>query len=302
MLLEIFRRLAIFGPLTDYRYVGLGSVWFSDFQLFHRALGIGDMVSIEREKGAEERIRSNIPFAAIRPVFERTSVALPDLDWSKRQIVWLDFDDVLCLDVLTDVQTVAGKVPSGSVVAITLQHQRAAEIEEAKESGSGTPLDLFKSRFDRGLLPVNLEEDDLYGRPFGRLVRGMVHTVIEQALLVRNLGLDPLADAQAYYSYRPICDIEYADGAPMATTVGIVTTGAEASKLSDLDLERLDFYRSGIGPVRIEVPKITPREARLLEQQLPAGGVIDIGNVPESDAKAFAAFYRYLPQFVPIES
>ena len=75
MLLEIFRHFSVFAPMREYRYVGLGSVWFSDFQLFHRALGIPDMISIEREKNAEARIRKNIPFAAITPIFKpRTSL------------------------------------------------------------------------------------------------------------------------------------------------------------------------------------------------------------------------------------
>lgn len=55
MMCDVFRRLRPFGRVEDYMYVGFGSVWFSDFSLFHRALGIRDMLSIEKERSAEQR-------------------------------------------------------------------------------------------------------------------------------------------------------------------------------------------------------------------------------------------------------
>ena len=42
MLCDVFRRLTHFQPVETYCYVGFGSVWFSDFVLFHRALGVSE--------------------------------------------------------------------------------------------------------------------------------------------------------------------------------------------------------------------------------------------------------------------
>ena len=39
MLSEMFSRLKVFGSLESYRYIGFGSIWFTDCVLFHRALG-----------------------------------------------------------------------------------------------------------------------------------------------------------------------------------------------------------------------------------------------------------------------
>ena len=47
MMCEAFARLGAFDELPSYQYVGLGSVYFVDFLLFHRILGIRDMVNIE---------------------------------------------------------------------------------------------------------------------------------------------------------------------------------------------------------------------------------------------------------------
>ena len=99
MLCDVFRRLRPFGRVEDYVYVGFGSVWFSDFSLFHRALGIRDMISIEAADTAKERIEANKPFRI--PVDYRTSNdALPDLDWLRNQFLWLDYDDPMSTDML----------------------------------------------------------------------------------------------------------------------------------------------------------------------------------------------------------
>jgi len=52
MLCAAFERLHPFQRIQDYRYVGFGSIYFSDFQLLHRQLGITDMLSIERDISA----------------------------------------------------------------------------------------------------------------------------------------------------------------------------------------------------------------------------------------------------------
>lgn len=80
MMGEIFRRAAAFSALETYRYVGLGSVWFSDFSLYHKMLGIGEMVSIERATGCKARFEANRPFN-IEMRFKPTTEALPELDW-----------------------------------------------------------------------------------------------------------------------------------------------------------------------------------------------------------------------------
>jgi hypothetical protein len=81
MLCDIFRRLRPFGRIEDYVYVGFGSVWFSDFALFHRALGIKRMISIEQAETARDRIEANKPFQ-IPVIYNQSTNVLPTLDWS----------------------------------------------------------------------------------------------------------------------------------------------------------------------------------------------------------------------------
>lgn len=303
MLLELFRRLAVFSPLRDYRYVGLGSVWFSDFVVVHRSLGLSDMVSIERERSAEQRIRANIPFAAIQPIFQTTSSAIPLLDWSKRQIVWLDYDDPISPAILADVSAISSRLISGSMLVVSVQHHHAIELDDLPEdSPPGSAERLFKARYTTDVLPPDLSESDMRGRPFGKLSREMIHVTIEREVAVRNTSIDAERQSGLVASYKRICNIEYADGAPMTTTAGLVHTRADEPKFAAMGLYDVDFLHQGPAvTVRIEVPKITPAEARLLEQQLPRGPALECGHIPAADADAFARLYRYLPNFAHIE-
>ena len=47
MICEALARLEFLKPLSEFRYTGFGSVYFGDFALFHRRLGIDKMTTIE---------------------------------------------------------------------------------------------------------------------------------------------------------------------------------------------------------------------------------------------------------------
>ena len=66
MLCEAFRHLHPFERPERYSYVGMRSIYFSDFHLFHRARGISDMVSIEKDAYAEECLNFNLPYNCIK--------------------------------------------------------------------------------------------------------------------------------------------------------------------------------------------------------------------------------------------
>ena len=101
MLAEAFNRLSKFAPVNSYRYIGMGSLYFSDFILFHRSLGFQKMISIEAEEKEpqQERFKFNKPFNCVDIKFGFTSKILPNLNWDTRDVIWLDYDGKLNLDV-----------------------------------------------------------------------------------------------------------------------------------------------------------------------------------------------------------
>jgi hypothetical protein len=133
MLGEVFRKLRPFQPVEDYIYVGFGSVWFTDFALFHRTLGIKQMLSIERQADAKPRIDANKPFGSVTIDYRSSDAALPDLDWTKRHFIWLDYDDPLTLGMLMDARSIASRARSGTVAAFSVLWEMAGEWSVADE-------------------------------------------------------------------------------------------------------------------------------------------------------------------------
>lgn len=297
MLAEVFARLRPFQPVEDYKYVGLGSVWFADFILFHRSLGISKMLSIERAVSAQARVEANKPFRSIEMEYKASSQVLPGLNWKDRHLVWLDYDDPIDTEMLLDARTIASNASSGSVLAISVQCHRAREDIEAEQNDDGeSGLQRFESVFGRVRLGNNVMDDDLRGWRFGKLSRAIFYAEVEDALAKRNASLKPSDQLK----FRPVCDFEYADGAKMTTLVGIFVSRSEVSNYDACGFGKLDFLPSTGRLVRIEVPILTPRELRHLEKQLPKkkSDPWQLGAIPAKQAERFAAFYRYFPNFV----
>lgn len=300
MLCDIFRRLQPFQCIEDYLYVGFGSVWFSDFSLFHKTLGIKDMVSIEHSDRAALRIEANKPFQ-ITMDFRQSKFALPDLDWTRRQFLWLDYDGTISTDVLLDTATVAANALPGTLLAISVQCVKAPEIAEAEraqtqDNTATDAVERFRQNLGNDRVPPKLYEDDLIGWPYGKICRSVLISEIETVLARRNRNTE-----NSPIKFHPICEFEYEDGAKMTTLVGVFYN--DEAKLAECSFDALDFLPPGKRVVRIPVPKLTIREFRQLEKQLPlrAGQALEFGEIPPSEAKNFAQMYRYLPNYAVIE-
>src|SRR5688572_20955159 len=77
MLCEAFRRLSEFGSVESYVYIGFGSTYFSDFNLFHKQLGIRNMISLEKDKNNKARFEFNRPFKCITIEYGHSNEILP---------------------------------------------------------------------------------------------------------------------------------------------------------------------------------------------------------------------------------
>ena len=299
MLCDILRKLSAFGSLTDYIYVGFGAITFTDFTLFHKALGIIDMISIERSVGALQRLKYNKPFSTITLINKTSSAALPLLKWGNPHIIWLDYDDPLNLSMFDDVGIVADHANSGTALAFSFQCNKATELEVPIASGE-TYVHKFTSNYGRDRVPANLDETDLTGWRFGDLGAKMLIDEINSILATRNASLEDEADR---IKFKMLANIKYSDNALMQTIVGVFVSGKDTEKVEAAKFNDLDFLERG-NSIKIEVPKLTLREIRFLEQQLPLrdGSTLDSGSIPSSDAKAFKELYRYLPNFSVLET
>ena len=296
MMCEVFERLSRITPLPQYRYIGFGSWGFYDHSLFHRRLGIRDMISIECDTSLKGRIGINKPYKCIDMRWGKSTDHLPSLDWGKRSIVWLDYFSQLDTSVLEDIQTIVAEAVSGTILAITV------DAEPRPKTGENIPGKRFrtlKSNVGDERVPSGLWPKDLAKWGLARVQRRIGTNEIQDVLNDRNAPMD---DAK-HLHYDQLFNFHYADGAKMLTFGGLIADDADRDRFDPVGLSKLDYVRTSDDPYEIETPNLTLREIHFLDSRLPAtpSRIKDAGGLPSSEVLKYRKIYRYFPSFSEVE-
>lgn len=291
MLCDAFRRLSEFARVESYRYIGFGSTYFSDFTLFHKALGIKSTLSIERDVEKEQRFLFNKPFSCVKIEFGHSNAVLPTLDWDVRTILWLDYDEKLDTGALTDISFFSSKAIPGSVLVVTI-NAHPDDLDQNR-------LQLLKNRVGEEKVPADVGTGALDGWGLAAVSRRIINNEIVQTLNNRNGG----RPSGVRIKYRQLFNFHYADDAKMLTVGGLLYDEGQEEIVGKCGFDNLLFYRSGDEPYRIEVPSLTFREIRHLNAQLPVDDptTLEGPSIPQRDLKAYHQAYRYFPAFVDAE-
>ncbi|MDP9192817.1 MAG: hypothetical protein M3P06_14035 [Acidobacteriota bacterium] len=318
MLADAFHRLSAFASLTSYRYVGFGSTYFSDFILFHRALGITNMLSIEKDKSNAGRFEFNVPFDCVKMAYGRSTEVLPTLKWKTRTIAWLDYDGPLSADVLADVAFFAANAGSGSVLVVSV-NANVADDDADEPSADGatgvsvaspeakTPqaaaerrLHKFKSRVGHTKVPATITSKDMRKWGIAEVSKRIITNEITETLRARNGALQ----SDDRVSYSQLFNFHYADRAKMLTVGGVIYAKREEPRFLQALFEELDFVRMAGDAYSIEVPNLTYREIRSLEKQMPCGvdSALYAPGIPNVDVQKYARVYRFFPTFAETDA
>lgn len=290
MLAHALRRLAPFGSVESYRYIGFGAAYFRDFRLFHRELGITDMLSIEKDTGQKERYEFNKPFTCVKMAYEMASAVLPRLAWDVRTILWLDYTDKLDRDALADIQFFCANAAPGSVLIVTVNAQADHFGQE--------PLRLMEDRVGESNVPAGLKDKDFSGWGTAKISRRIIDNTVSATLANRNGGRAP----GSTFKYRQVFNFEYADEAKMLTVGGILFEAGQAALLGAAAFDALSFVRTGEEAFRIETPKLTYKELHHLQARVPIVGrpKSEVG-IPADEVERYNDLYRFFPIFAPTE-
>lgn len=319
MLCDAFRRLSEIRLVETYRYIGFGSYYFVDFSLFHKALNINSMFSIEkgaaRNKTILERYEANKPYKCIEIIPGQSHVELPKLDWTENSIIWLDYDGGISSDVLADIQTVCANSPHGNVLVITLRVEPGPEIEEDEYGVAKNRLERLEELLGKDKIPFQIIESYDDGVPklspikpkhldswgTAKVLREIVTNEIESTLVSRNSGIRK----DLTLSYKQLFNFHYADGVKMLTVGGILFEDGQSHKVSSCAFERFPFISFDEKPYKIDIPFLTYRELRKLDSQLPNDDIEELKKVlpgvPEKDILSYLKIYRYFPTFAETE-
>ena len=273
-------------------YLGFGSIWFTDFLMAHRLLGVDDMVSVESNEIGYVRAVFNAPYATVRVKQGNSGVILPTLyeDEIIRQrpwLIWFDYDYEFNESVRDDVRSLVENAPANSIAIFTFN---------GKEGKYGTAQER----------PVRLRE--LFGAvvPDDLSKASCKDEQMQETLA--NLALDYMravaADLSRPGGFIPAVRVIYKDSAPMVTVGGVLPAkGAVRTALDVVGRQAWPCF-----PAKpIVAPHLTMREAALLQSQLPKTAklsretVRSLGfDLDDTQIETFQLYYKQYPAFAQI--
>lgn len=297
MLGEAFHKLSAFARLETYRYIGFGSTYFSDFILYHKMLGIKNMISIEKDRENEDRFKFNRPFGCIELEFGESNSVLPTLKWDTRSIVWLDYDGFLNSEVLTDIKFCCANISPGSIIlfSVNVQPEKLENVEAAERPSKR--LQLLKQRVGEDKIPTDINDGSkLSGWGLAAACRRIMLNEIFETLSERN------GSRENKLIFDQLFNFHYADGAKMLTIGGIIYEEGQEHIVEQCAFKHLNFARSDENAYEIDPPNLSFREIRHIDTFLP-NRIEEISShgVPQEDIKKYTEIYRYFPTFSEAE-
>lgn len=303
MLCEALSRLSVISDVKHYQYVGFGSVYFADFILFHKQLGIQKLISIEGEEEMEKRVRFNQPYSCIEVLTGFSNDKLPEINWSKnKSILWLDYTETLKGYMFKDMATFFQRALSGSVFIISINVDLKENDGSNKTTNEKVNTKLNKDievrkRILGSALKKILTKSDYYS-----IIRNIIDNEINEIVSERNK-----LEAKDKFSYKQIFNLLYQDGQTMLTVGGILFTEKDEEKVEQMNFKNLDFIMTGDNLFEIRVPNLTYREIHALDKHLPnfntntearEKAFKELKGVVSEDAiNKYAKIYRYYPNY-----
>jgi|CZKK01.1.fsa_nt_gi hypothetical protein len=292
MMADAFLRLGPFGSIESYRYVGMGSVYFADFTLFHTVCGLTNLISIEdaEDEQTQKRFKFNVPLGSIDLRFGHSNVELPKLYWDNvRTICWLDYDGSLARPVLTDIRFLAARMSPGSLLAVT--------VDTRVDKVAGGPRKLL----DQLIAQIESEEKiptaitaakNLKMSQVKSVFRKIMTQELTDGINERNAGMP----REQQITFEQIFNFEYSDKAPMLTIGWIVFDEGQRGRFDECGFKKLAFARSGDEPFVVAPPFLTPHEMRELNRcdEAETYRSSDL-PLPNDERKNYEAIRRYWP-------
>ena len=287
MLVDAFQLLALSGfSIKDYQYTGMGSVYFVDFSLFHRWLGITNMLSVEHSPTIAKRVEFNKPFGFVRTRMAPIGDVIPSLSHDLKHLLWLDYDGILTSSHLADVSLAATYLPVESILLTTIDAEPPTDADDA--------VDWRKYFLDEIGLPDSLKPKDFAKSKLPRRNIDAVRRAIAD-------GLTGRPEAQ----FIPLFNFLYSDSNLMLTIGGMIGTDVELRKIQAGPISRATYYRSDLrqDPCRISVPRLTRKERHYMDAHMPCSDRWRPKpfELPTESILAYREIYRFCPAYAEFQ-
>jgi hypothetical protein len=274
---DAMRKLSVFRPLPEYRYVGFGGFEFIDFDLVKRALDVRRMVSIENELTLD-RINFNRPSPDIEVEYGHSNEILPGLALDEPSIVWMDYCGPVRFDVLQDMLLLGERMLPGSMLLITVNASVATD---------GKRLSTLQGRVGVDRVPVDVSAE--------KHLDGWQTAEVQRRVLLEELrrGLGQRSDSARF---EQILNVQYRDTQRMQTIGGVVIDPGTEAPFRSAEYRLLPYVRPGSETLRIKVPVLTAREVLNLESRSQLGAPVpSFSWLKQVEADSFADLHRWYP-------
>ena len=303
MIVDALQRLQPAGfSITDYQYTGFGAIYFVDFILFHKLLGMSKLLSLERMTGLTTRMEFNKPFKCVDVKMVSASSAIPNLSRDIRHIVWLDYDGVIHKDFLSDIQSAITVLPAGSIllVPVDVEPPEDYDYKQVNPDFDGSKEVLgpkhWKTYFEfqaSTYLKLGLTESD-----FGRVELRSRTAEILKASFTRSIV------PRAQTEFLPMFNFIYRDSHWMLSMGGMIAGPTEKRQLLSTTLRDTEYYRDNFDtpPFEIAVPRLTRKERIYLDREMPCadGWTPKDFDLDPEELRKYRDIYRFLPAFAEI--
>lgn len=301
IIIEILQELkgnSGFNNLQDHKYIGMGSIYYYDFILFHKFLNIEKLVSID-DKITKRRFEFNKPYDFLQFYNQRSTEYLSSRLWNENSMIWMDYDMKPNDIILEDFGIVSHNCQANDLLIFTVDAQSEFD-EEDKVT--------FKNMFSEYIEPKYKKEEYFEPYYYPRLLEHICMNIFKERM--QNEPLD----------FNKLFSFTYSDRAKMYTLGGIFSKPENVPKLKN------SFIRKNNEIIDIDIPLITYKEKHYLdsmilnlrnsidsiESKLKANKY-DPGSDREklfvakelkleielslTDIKSYSRYYKYYPQY-----
>lgn len=298
LFVDVAHRLVGAGyDVPNYTYVGLGSVYYADFVLFHKYLGMKNMICAEAAP-IPKRMKFNKPYGFIDLRMRPISELIPELCPEAPHFVWLDYDAPLSPEIVQDVSGMLAVLCPGSLLLVTVEAEIELEMDPVQLEAEDVPpaeyfeeiLEEHRAVFGR-FVPREIQLRDLARNQYPTLLAKILRAVIQKCLISREPALE----------FHQLFNFRYRDTKQMFTLGGLLTPPDSRDSLASTHILDLDFVQEGEEPLEISVPPLTPREKRWLDSQIKRDGLREprepVFELDRAHLLNYAKYYRHYPTF-----
>jgi len=301
ILIELFHKIHKMGGDIDiqkYRYIGMGSIFYYDFILFHKYLNIARMTSIDANL-SKKRFEFNRPYDFIDFENLDSTSFLESYRFEEPVILWLDYDKpafkaveetIIDNEIFDDLRLTAEKCHAHDFLIFTVDVRPPSKIKHYE--------------------PIHEKYRQFISKPFERVEdidENNFHLFVQDILLNYLAEQDPFGD----HKFRKLFSFYYSDGTPMLSIGGVFDVDDHMQVL--LSAER--FVKTDRQIDNIDVPILTYREKmyldslvkelqakmKVIKSQAESKRILDSMAFEMDSVETLKAYiddyYRYYPQY-----